>query len=100
MVPEECARLCGTSVGCTNVAYAKMVVDLMPNGECLQPLIFSRLICSGGYHPLILSVHVRSARSDDVGDAGLSDELAHLHLQQCKHSLHHGHLHQGPSLSQ
>lgn len=30
--PDECKKYCGTSVGCSNVAYAKLVVDLMPNG--------------------------------------------------------------------
>lgn len=31
--PDECFKHCGTSVGCTNIAYPKLVVDLMPNGE-------------------------------------------------------------------
>lgn len=31
--PEECLRHCGTSVGCSNIAYPKLVVDLMPNGK-------------------------------------------------------------------
>lgn len=31
--PEECERYCGTSVGCSNIAYPKLVVDLMPNGR-------------------------------------------------------------------
>lgn len=30
--PEECQRYCGTTVGCSNIAYPKLVVDLMPNG--------------------------------------------------------------------
>lgn len=30
--PAECEKYCGASVGCTNIAYPKLVVDLMPNG--------------------------------------------------------------------
>ncbi|XP_048468481.1 sodium/glucose cotransporter 2 isoform X3 [Rhincodon typus] len=32
VVPEECEKICGTSVGCSNIAYPKLVVALMPNG--------------------------------------------------------------------
>ncbi|XP_067864234.1 sodium/glucose cotransporter 2 isoform X2 [Heptranchias perlo] len=32
VVPEECERICGTPVGCSNIAYPKLVVTLMPNG--------------------------------------------------------------------
>lgn len=34
--PEECLKYCGASVGCTNIAYPKLVVDLMPNGAWLK----------------------------------------------------------------
>ncbi|XP_042654751.1 sodium/glucose cotransporter 5 isoform X1 [Tyto alba] len=30
--PEECTRVCGAAVGCSNVAYPKLVVELMPSG--------------------------------------------------------------------
>lgn len=33
MVPEVCKRVCGTEVGCSNIAYPRLVVKLMPNGE-------------------------------------------------------------------
>uniref|UniRef100_A0A7N8WLL4 Solute carrier family 5 member 1 n=1 Tax=Mastacembelus armatus TaxID=205130 RepID=A0A7N8WLL4_9TELE len=33
--PAECEKYCGASVGCTNIAYPKLVVDLMPNGGWL-----------------------------------------------------------------
>ncbi|XP_060917654.1 sodium/glucose cotransporter 1 [Labrus mixtus] len=42
--PDECQKLCGASVGCTNVAYAKLVVDLMPNG--LRGLMLSVMMAS------------------------------------------------------
>ena len=31
--PEECARVCGAAVGCSNIAYPKLVVELMPSGR-------------------------------------------------------------------
>ncbi|XP_061456301.1 sodium/mannose cotransporter SLC5A10 [Rhineura floridana] len=30
--PEECARVCGAEVGCSNIAYPKLVIELMPSG--------------------------------------------------------------------
>lgn len=36
MVPEVCKRVCGTEVGCSNIAYPRLVVKLMPNGEGWQ----------------------------------------------------------------
>ncbi|NXM55040.1 SC5A9 protein, partial [Illadopsis cleaveri] len=27
--PEECTRVCGATVGCSNIAYPKLVVELM-----------------------------------------------------------------------
>lgn len=38
VVPELCQRYCGTAVGCTNIAYPKLVVELMPNGK--TPSVF------------------------------------------------------------
>ncbi|PNI17931.1 SLC5A2 isoform 4 [Pan troglodytes] len=32
VVPEVCRRVCGTEVGCSNIAYPRLVVKLMPNG--------------------------------------------------------------------
>lgn len=31
--PEECTRVCGAAVGCSNIAYPKLVVELMPSGK-------------------------------------------------------------------
>ena len=33
VVPSECLRACGTETGCSNVAYPKLVMELMPTGE-------------------------------------------------------------------
>lgn len=30
--PDECQKICGASVGCSNIAYPKLVVELMPVG--------------------------------------------------------------------
>ncbi|XP_032801798.1 sodium/glucose cotransporter 4 [Petromyzon marinus] len=32
VVPDECQRVCGSKVGCSNIAYPKLVVELMPTG--------------------------------------------------------------------
>ncbi|XP_074535251.1 sodium/glucose cotransporter 2 [Halichoeres trimaculatus] len=32
VVPEVCKEVCGTAVGCSNIAYPKLVVTIMPNG--------------------------------------------------------------------
>lgn len=41
VVPEVCQHYCGTAVGCTNIAYPKMVVELMPNGKTLSVFVVS-----------------------------------------------------------
>ncbi|KAJ8403769.1 hypothetical protein AAFF_G00346370 [Aldrovandia affinis] len=32
VVPEVCKEVCGTEVGCSNIAYPKLVMSLMPSG--------------------------------------------------------------------
>ncbi|XP_075034810.1 sodium/glucose cotransporter 2 [Mixophyes fleayi] len=32
VVPSECHRICGSETGCSNIAYPKLVVELMPRG--------------------------------------------------------------------
>jgi len=39
--PKECDYYCGASVGCSNIAYPKLVVELMPNGNILIFLVLS-----------------------------------------------------------
>lgn len=39
VVPEKCKEYCGTEVGCTNIAYPKMVIDLMPDGKTFLIII-------------------------------------------------------------
>ncbi|XP_076019883.1 sodium/glucose cotransporter 1 [Genypterus blacodes] len=42
--PAECEKYCGAAVGCSNIAYPKMVVDLMPDG--LRGLMLSVMMAS------------------------------------------------------
>ncbi|XP_077442315.1 sodium/glucose cotransporter 1 [Vanacampus margaritifer] len=42
--PDECVKHCGASVGCTNIAYPKLVVLLMPDG--LRGLMLSVMLAS------------------------------------------------------
>uniref|UniRef100_A0AAJ7WJI1 Sodium/glucose cotransporter 2-like n=1 Tax=Petromyzon marinus TaxID=7757 RepID=A0AAJ7WJI1_PETMA len=32
VIPERCKEICGTEVGCTNIAYPKLVIELLPSG--------------------------------------------------------------------
>ena len=32
-VPEECERICGNAVSCSNIAYPKLVLSIMPQGK-------------------------------------------------------------------
>jgi len=31
--PESCTAACGNPVGCSNIAYPKLVLELMPTGN-------------------------------------------------------------------
>jgi len=31
--PAECKKICGSPAGCTNIAFIKLVLELMPTGE-------------------------------------------------------------------
>ena len=33
--PEKCKQICFSEEGCTNVAYIKLVLEVMPHGEIL-----------------------------------------------------------------
>ncbi|XP_069850564.1 sodium/glucose cotransporter 1 isoform X2 [Dipodomys merriami] len=44
VLPSECEKHCGTKVGCTNIAYPTLVVELMPNG--LRGLMLSVMMAS------------------------------------------------------
>ncbi|XP_077426061.1 sodium/mannose cotransporter SLC5A10 isoform X2 [Vanacampus margaritifer] len=42
--PEECVRVCGAEVGCSNIAFPKLVIELMPNG--LRGLMISVMMAA------------------------------------------------------
>ncbi|XP_004645555.1 sodium/glucose cotransporter 1 [Octodon degus] len=44
VIPSECQKYCGTSVGCSNIAYPTLVIELMPNG--LRGLMLSVMMAS------------------------------------------------------
>ncbi|XP_043820972.1 sodium/glucose cotransporter 1 isoform X3 [Dromiciops gliroides] len=44
VVPSECEAYCGTKVGCTNIAYPTLVMELMPDG--LRGLMLSVMLAS------------------------------------------------------
>ncbi|XP_076721832.1 sodium/glucose cotransporter 1-like isoform X1 [Callospermophilus lateralis] len=44
VLPSECKKYCGTPVGCTNIAYPTLVVELMPDG--LRGLMLSVMMAS------------------------------------------------------
>lgn len=94
--------MCGTEVGCSNIAYPRLVVKLMPNGEGGHPGghlptgagTLRRLWRQGGVthrqarilpgdlvarDSRLLSAH-RSAWTHACGHAGRAHVLAGLHL--------------------
>lgn len=92
--PEECVRVCGAEVGCSNIAFPKLVIELMPSGENLKVLFYD---CVKWLNQLFFtSIHLcvchRFAGTYDSCDDGSSDVFADLHFQQQLHTFHHGHL--------
>lgn len=91
MVPEVCKRVCGTEVGCSNIAYPRLVVKLMPNGKGRPAAETApgRRPPSPGPHPpgdtLVardsqLPSACRSARTHAGRHAGRAHVLAGFHL--------------------
>lgn len=39
-----CQRVCGASVGCSNIAYPKLVIELMPVGEYTTNTLISNIV--------------------------------------------------------
>lgn len=37
--PAECQRICESALGCTNIAYPKLVIELMPVGKVVLNLL-------------------------------------------------------------
>lgn len=44
--PDQCFKICGATVGCSNIAYPKLVVELMPVGMAAIPSYPSLMMIS------------------------------------------------------
>ena len=49
--PEVCKIVCDNSAGCTNIAYPKLVVELMPEGIPFMSLLCTCMCSSTGADP-------------------------------------------------
>lgn len=112
--PEECVRVCGAEVGCSNIAFPKLVIELMPSGETIALITLKYMLFIFTYRALLLTMFLgcvftfiimcvcvcvcgRPAGAYDSSDDGCSDVIIDLHLQQQLHAVHHGHLEETPS---
>lgn len=114
--PEQCAQVCGAEVGCANIAYPKLVMELMPSGRwearwCHLPL--ERQLHAASGLPLLLLLllpkfsgcveHLtfpqppRSTGLNGGSDDGCPYVIPDVHLQQQQCPLHHGHLEEDPA---
>lgn len=103
VVPEKCYDICQSYAGCSNIAYPRLVLGIMPTGatSSLNPFIFlirgSRIPMSLVFISLSKSftgawLNSRGTGSNDGSDDCSSDVGSRLHLQQFQHSLYHWHL--------
>lgn len=93
--PELCKEICGNSVGCTDTAYARLVMELLPVGEEQFPAPPPSAECPHTFMHLsnitpLYDLHSRAARFDDGCDDRCPHVLPDLHLQQLQHHFHHG----------
>ena len=92
--PEACKEVCGNSVGCSDIAYAKLVMELLPSGKkvCSFAIPLSSMFWWFSWYQenWQLKCMCRFAGSDDGCDAGGSYVISDFHLQQLQHSVHHG----------
>lgn len=64
--PIKCKEICGNEVGCSNIAYAELVIELMPDGKSCVLL---------GLRKLLEHIRPRFDRIDVVCNVGRSDEF-------------------------
>lgn len=92
--PELCKQICGNPVGCSDTAYARLVMELLPAGElasCPASCLYSDVpVCIAFNAGLCAFFPCRPARADDGGDDRRPHVLSDLHLQQLQHHFHHG----------
>lgn len=87
-----CKQVCGNPVGCSDIAYAKLVMELLPSGISEIQGMFvigflDQLSELNHFLPVCLS---RSEGFNDGCDVGCSHVLFDLHIQQFQHHFHHG----------
>jgi len=51
--PDVCLDVCGSSTGCTNIAYAELVIKLMPVGKFQILIEIQRFSCNAPDDPLL-----------------------------------------------
>lgn len=97
--PELCKQICGNTVGCSDIAYAKLVMELLPGGKKPMSVFKKKMMAvAPPYPPLRDTVFLscvcppRPAWSNDGCNDCCSHVLSDLHLQQFQHHLHHGHM--------
>ena len=86
--PAKCKEICGSEAGCTNIAYAELVIKLMPAGNIPSKSLINLL----NRLKLNLLFVIRSNWFDAGSDVSRPHEFAHVHFQFEFHHLHHGHL--------
>ena len=41
--PVACEKICGSQAGCTNIAYAELVINLLPQGNAIKRQLFASI---------------------------------------------------------
>lgn len=92
--PELCKQICGNPVGCSDTAYVRLVMELLPTGTvscpafcCIRTWLYTSLWCQS-----LCVFPPRAARFDDGGNDRCPHVFSDLHLQQCQHHFHYGYL--------
>lgn len=47
--PEVCQDVCGSTTGCTNIAYAELVIKLMPTGRDNWMMKYTKKVSLGEF---------------------------------------------------
>lgn len=76
--PDLCNQICGNSVGCSDIAYAKLVMELLPSGKIHFPLRNDRRL-NGSHANMYVNVS-RPAGSDDGRDDRSPHVIANFNL--------------------
>ncbi|KAI1233610.1 Sodium/myo-inositol cotransporter 2, partial [Lamprotornis superbus] len=100
--PEICKKICGNPSGCSDIAYPKLVLELLPVGKSLVRALALVGSARGSHRSLGGKFQEEKSLEltqgpDDVGDDRSPHVLPDLHLQQLQHHLHHGPLETPPA---